>query len=51
MLRDIRLRFWPTYHDCLRWSQGGEVAILANEYVYILVMYILILIKQLLTGQ
>lgn len=37
MLRDIRLRFWPTYCDCIRWSQDGAIAILANEYVYILV--------------
>lgn len=38
MLNDIRLPFHPTTTDCLAWSEDGELAVAANEFVHVLVL-------------
>ncbi|KAL9006739.1 MAG: hypothetical protein Q9188_000517 [Gyalolechia gomerana] len=37
MLADVKLPFHPTATDCLAWSEDGELAIAAGEFVHILV--------------
>lgn len=37
MLRDLEVPFVPSATDCLSWSEDGELAIAAAEYVHILV--------------
>ncbi|KAL8942935.1 MAG: hypothetical protein Q9211_001185 [Gyalolechia sp. 1 TL-2023] len=38
MLADVKLPFHPTAPDCLAWSEDGELAIAAGEFVHILVL-------------
>lgn len=37
MLPDVQLLFHPNTPNCLAWSDDGELAIAAGEYVHILV--------------
>lgn len=37
MLPDVQLSFHPSTINCLAWSDDGELAIAAGEYVHILV--------------
>lgn len=37
MLPDVQLLFHPNTTNCLAWSDDGELAIAAGEYVHILV--------------
>ncbi|KAL8944884.1 MAG: hypothetical protein Q9216_000174 [Gyalolechia sp. 2 TL-2023] len=37
MLADVKLPFHPTATDCLAWSEDGELAIAAGEFVHILI--------------
>lgn len=37
MLRDLDVPFVPSAIDCLSWSEDGELAIAAAEYVHVLV--------------
>lgn len=36
MLPDVELLFRPNIVDCLAWSEDGELAIAAGEFVHIL---------------
>ena len=38
MLEDVQLHGFPSATDCLAWSEDGELAIAAGEYVHILVL-------------
>lgn len=37
MLSPVTLRIFPSCYDCLSWSDDGELAVAAGEYVHILV--------------
>lgn len=39
MLENVQLPFFPSTTDCLAWSEDGELAIAAGEYVHILVFF------------
>lgn len=40
MLADVKLPFHPTTTHCLAWSDDGELAIAAGDFVHLLVIVI-----------
>ena len=37
MLPDVELNFQPSISNCLAWSDDGELAVAAGEFVHVLV--------------
>lgn len=37
MLDPIELQVFPSSYDCISWSEDGDIAVAAGEYVHILV--------------
>jgi len=38
MLENVQLPYFPSATNCLAWSEDGELAVAAGEYVHILVL-------------